>query len=93
MSNEKTQTKHPSTDHAREVGASNAPLRGLRIPKVKSITGYGGSSIWAMVKAGTFPRPVKLGPRCTVWLEHEVMEWMRARIAKSRVQDAALTRT
>jgi prophage regulatory protein len=84
MSNDKTQTKHHDADQARDDRATNATLRGLRISKVKSITGYGSSSIWAMVKAGTFPRPVKLGPRCTVWLEHEVMEWMRERIEESR---------
>ncbi len=33
---------------------------------------------------GRFPRPVSLGARAVGWIEAEVDEWMRERIAESR---------
>lgn len=30
------------------------------------------SSWWAGVKSGRFPKPIKLGPRTTVWLETDI---------------------
>jgi prophage regulatory protein len=38
------------------------------------------SSWWAGVKAGRFPRPVKLGPRTTAW----TVESIRALIANTK---------
>jgi len=32
--------------------------------------------------AGTFPQPVKLGPRAIAWLSSEVESWMDERIAE-----------
>ena len=36
-------------------------------PPIPPIIPVGKSSIWAWVKAGRFPEPVKLGPRVTAW--------------------------
>ena len=52
----------------------------LRIDQVAERVQYGRSSIWAMVKAGTFPAPVKLSRRCTRWTNVQVDEWIRQRI-------------
>jgi prophage regulatory protein len=38
-------------------------------------------SLLRMEKAGTFPRRVRLGYKNVAWVESEVDEWMRARIA------------
>jgi len=44
------------------------PKKGfVRIPIVCGITGQAKSTIWARVKTGEFPKPVKLGPRTTAW--------------------------
>ena len=42
------------------------------------------SSIWAMVKAGTFPKPIKLSPNCTAWADKETEKWAQDRISDSR---------
>ena len=42
------------------------------------------SSIWAGVKAGTFPKPVKLSPNCTAWIDADTEEWAQDRISDSR---------
>ena len=36
------------------------------------------STLWAKVKAGTFPAPIKLGPRTTAWPASMVREWIEA---------------
>ena len=38
------------------------------------------SELYQRIKAGTFPRPVALGPRKVVFVESDVDEWMQARI-------------
>ena len=36
----------------------------------------GRSTLWAWIKAGTFPAPVKLGPSTTAWRCADVHAWM-----------------
>jgi prophage regulatory protein len=50
--------------------------RYLRIPDVMLKTGLGKSTIWAWVKQGKFPKPIKLSPRVTVWEESKINKWM-----------------
>lgn len=54
----------------------------LRLPGVKGISGLGRSSIYAGVKAGTFPAPIKLGDRAIGWLSSEILTWVQSRAAK-----------
>ena len=35
----------------------------LRAPQVLEATGLGRSTLWRLVKSGSFPRPVQLGPQ------------------------------
>ena len=59
-------------------------LRVLRLAQVKARTGRSRSSIYADIKAGRFIAPISIGPRAVGWLEHEIDEWIAARIAESR---------
>lgn len=54
----------------------------LRRRQVEARTGLSRASIYAGVKAGTFPKPVNLGPNSVGWLEHEVAHWIASRIAQ-----------
>ena len=63
---------------------TNAPLRFLRLPEVEARTGLARPTIYARMAAGTFPQPVSLGGRAVGWIESEVEEWMRERIANTR---------
>lgn len=56
----------------------------LRLPTVKARTALSRSSLYKFVAAGTFPKPVRLGPRAVGWIEAEVQEWLDRRIADSR---------
>ncbi|WP_429259393.1 helix-turn-helix transcriptional regulator [Paraburkholderia sp. GAS334] len=57
-------------------------VRVLKRPAVEQVTGISRSLIYELVKAGTFPRPVKLTPNRVGWLEHEVFAWVQARAAR-----------
>lgn len=44
------------------------PLEGyVRLPTVLAVYPVSRSTWWNMVKTGTAPQPVKLGPRITAW--------------------------
>ena len=64
--------------------STDAPLRVLRLRQVEARTGLSRSSIYARVAKGTFPPPIRLGPRAVGWIESEVEAWIREQIARSR---------
>ena len=56
----------------------------LRLPQVKSITGLSKSSLYALIRANSFPAPVQLGPRTVAWVRSEIKQWAAERIEESR---------
>ncbi len=58
-----------------------AAPRLLRLPDVSRATGLARSSLYDLMAAGRFPRPVALTSTARAWLESEVMEWVAQRIA------------
>lgn len=60
------------------------PAQFYRLPTLKQRLGVSGSSIWAWVKAGKFPKPIKLSENCTAWNAAEVEVWAQSRIAASK---------
>ena len=63
---------------------TRAPGRFLRLPEVIARTGLSRSTIYMRLDQGRFPPPVSLGGRAVGWIESEIDEWMRDRIAESR---------
>ena len=59
-------------------------VRILRLPEVQRRTGLSRSTIYVRLDQGRFPKPVSLGARAVGWIESEVDEWIRERIAESR---------
>ena len=55
----------------------------LRLSTVEAITGLGKSTIYAKLKAndGSFPKPIKLGTRCTRFRAGDVQAWLAAQAA------------
>lgn len=53
----------------------------LRLPAVMKKTGLARATIYAHIAQGSFPSPIKLGPRASGWVEAEVESWVAARIA------------
>lgn len=66
------------------MSPDSPPFRMLRLPEVKALTGLSRTTIYELIARCQFPSPVKLGCRSVAWLEEEVLEWRRERIALSR---------
>ena len=52
-----------------------------RLPAVEEIIGLKRSSIYELIAAGEFPRPVKLSARAVAWRESDIATWMESREA------------
>jgi len=48
----------------------------IRQKGLLSLVSFSAPTLWRKVKAGTFPKPVKLGQNMTAWRVEEVQEWM-----------------
>ena len=60
---------------------TQTPLSILRRRKVEAKTGLSRSSIYEGIKAGTFPSPIPIGAKAVGWVEEEINDWLRDRIA------------
>lgn len=69
-----TRTGSPSAAPS-DLALVKDPL--LRLPAVRLSTGYGTSSIYAMIRRGEFPAPIKRG-NCALWLRSSVERWIDA---------------
>ncbi len=56
--------------------------RFVRIGEVSRMTGLPPSTVYQKMSDGSFPRSIRLGPRGTAWLEEELIDWQRARLAE-----------
>ena len=65
------------------------PTRLLRLPDVIRSTGLARSSIYDLIAAGRFPRPVPLTATARAWREDEVQQWIADRIAARDAKAAA----
>lgn len=52
----------------------------IRLPNVEAKTGLKKSTIYAGVKAKTFPASVRLSARAVAWREDDVDRWIDARV-------------
>lgn len=48
----------------------------LRRKQVESRTGLSRSTIYLRMQNGTFPKPIRLGPRAVGWVESEIENWL-----------------
>jgi predicted DNA-binding transcriptional regulator AlpA len=48
----------------------------IRQKRLLGILGFSAPTLWRKVKAGTFPKPIKLGANMTAWRVEEVHQWM-----------------
>jgi len=59
----------------------------LRLPEVTKRTGLSRSFVYAEIKDGRFPKPVKITKRTSAWIESEIDEWIERRIAERGSDD------
>ena len=60
----------------------SSQIKFLRKPAVLEITGMSSSTLYAKMKAGLFPRPVKLfgSARLVAWNSDEVSAWIESQL-------------
>ena len=52
----------------------------LRQPQVLAFVPISKSTLWRRVQARTFPAPLKLSPRVTVWRAEDVRQWIAQQV-------------
>ena len=62
----------------------SSPNRFLRRRTVLAKVGISNTLLFNLEKAGKFPQHILLTPRCAVWLEADVEEWMKQRVEGGR---------
>ena len=53
----------------------------LRFPEVVELTGLSKATIYRQMKAGNFPKSVKLSERAVAWRRDDIEEWLRKRVS------------
>ena len=53
-----------------------------RMNELVVVVGRCRAAIYADIRAGQFPRPIRLGPRSSAWLCSEVEQWLEQRAAE-----------
>lgn len=53
----------------------------LRLPAVMAAVGLSKSAVYAKIRSGAFPAPVKLGVRAVAWHREDVELWIAGRPA------------
>ncbi|MFZ3191995.1 MAG: AlpA family transcriptional regulator [Moraxellaceae bacterium] len=54
----------------------------MRLAQVMECTALGRSTIYKLVAAGAFPKPVSLGDRRVGWVSTEIEDWIFERMAE-----------
>jgi prophage regulatory protein len=63
------------------VDGVQVPLRSprlIRLPEVIARVGIKRSMIYRLMGEDRFPRSRSLGPKCAVWVESEINDWVAA---------------
>lgn len=67
----------PETSVAPVLPLGSLPEVGyVRQPHVLAVVPFSSATLWRRVKAGTFPKPVKLSKQVTVWRAEDVRAWL-----------------
>lgn len=52
----------------------------IRLPEVEGMTGCKKSTIYELMRAGKFPKSIRLSARMVAWPETAVLQWVQDRI-------------
>lgn len=66
---------HSPLDRSQPV--LSPPARLLRLPEVMARVGLKRSAIYQRMSEGRFPKSRSLGPKCAVWIEAEIDDWVK----------------
>jgi predicted DNA-binding transcriptional regulator AlpA len=49
----------------------------IRQKQLLPILGFSAPTLWRKVKAGSFPKPIKLGSNMTAWRVEDIRQWIQ----------------
>lgn len=52
----------------------------MRLQEVSKVTGVSRSTLYRWAKQGRFPKPIKLGERCSGWLSSEIDDFVNTKM-------------
>lgn len=79
MKDSKSTPPPPAPTPATSAECDLFPAQGIsRLKKVCMMTGLSKSTIYAWVRAGKFPAPIKLSPSMTAWRNNDVLDWINS---------------
>lgn len=58
----------------------------LRRPDVEGLVGLSRSTIYSMMAASEFPKPIQIGRRAVGWPESSIQEWIASRTEVSQAK-------
>jgi prophage regulatory protein len=70
----------------RKLSLPEAELRFIRLSEVLAICGKSRTSVYELIKKGSFPAPIKLGGRSSAWVKSEVLQWAKNCVDISRMK-------
>jgi len=62
----------------------------LRRNQVEAMTGLARSTIYKLIKAGSFPKPIQLTDRAVAWPSNLIESWISEKLAKCDAQAHAM---
>jgi prophage regulatory protein len=65
----------------------------LRRNQVEAITGLARSTIYKLIKAGSFPKPIQLTDRAVAWPSNLIDSWVSEKLTSSEVPANAVSNT
>ena len=73
----------PDSAFIRESQLVQSPKR----PETRAPLPFSAPTLWRKVKAGTFPKPIKLSDRVTAWKVGDVRAWIASHCATQQAGD------
>ncbi len=70
------ETQSPAEELSKDAHAAVRPARLIRLPDVIARVGIKRSMIYRLMGEGRFPKSRSLGPKCAVWVEAEINQWI-----------------
>lgn len=62
-----------------QINATPPHVRYIRRPEVEALTGISRSTIYRLMDANEFPRPIRLTRKAVGWKEADILEWLASR--------------
>jgi len=72
------------------MSANTNPITLLRRNQVEAMTGLARSTIYKLIKAGSFPKPIQLTDRAVAWPSNLIESWISEKLATCDAQAHAM---